>query len=128
MTASSAFTLASIISCGFSTTRPYPQKRLSPSRLQECLRIPTGGIYYVVLTSSYHLLSHNYRSSLTMLFQDDTGGLEVEDVHKPGTFIAATPLKNALIMNVGDLLMRWSNGSFSADPLFTPTIILYPFH
>ncbi|KAI9786554.1 MAG: hypothetical protein M1816_007878 [Peltula sp. TS41687] len=53
--------------------------------------------------------AHSDWSSLTMLFQDDIGGLEVEDVHKPGTFIPARPLKDALIMNVGDLLMRWSN-------------------
>lgn len=57
-----------------------------------------------------------------MLFQDDTGGLEVEDAHNPGTFIAAIPLKNVLIMNVGDLLMRWSNGS-SMPP--APFHILY---
>lgn len=49
-------------------------------------------------------------SALTMLFQDDTGGLEVENPLKAGEFMAATPLKNALVLNVGDLLMRWSNG------------------
>lgn len=49
-----------------------------------------------------------------MLFQDDAGGLQVENPKNPGSFIDATPMKNALVMNVGDLLMRWSNGaSFS---------------
>lgn len=53
--------------------------------------------------------AHSDWSSLTMLFQDDTGGLEFEDPRRPGTFMAAKPLRNALVMNVGDLLMRWSN-------------------
>jgi isopenicillin N synthase-like dioxygenase len=45
-----------------------------------------------------------------MLFQDDCGGLEVEDITAPGSYIPATPIKNAIVMNVGDLLQRWSNG------------------
>lgn len=53
--------------------------------------------------------AHTDWSSLTMLFQDDCGGLEVEDVSRPGTFVPATPLKNAIVVNVGDLLQMWSN-------------------
>jgi isopenicillin N synthase-like dioxygenase len=45
-----------------------------------------------------------------LLFQDSIGGLEVEIPNKPGTFVAVPPLANSLVMNVGDLLMRWSNG------------------
>lgn len=54
--------------------------------------------------------AHTDWSSITLLFQDDCGGLEVEDVSSPGTFVSATPIKNAIVMNVGDLLQRWSNG------------------
>ena len=54
--------------------------------------------------------AHTDWGSITMLFQDDCGGLEVENPHKPGEFVKAPPLKNACVMNVGDLLMRWSNG------------------
>lgn len=53
--------------------------------------------------------AHSDWGSITMLFQDDCGGLQVEDPAAPGTFVDATPLKRALVMNVGDLLMRWSN-------------------
>lgn len=49
-------------------------------------------------------------SSITLLFQDECGGLEVEDPQNPGIFIPATPIKNAIVMNVGDLLQMWSNG------------------
>lgn len=53
--------------------------------------------------------AHTDWSSITLLFQDDCGGLEVEDVNRPGSFVPATPIKNAIVMNVGDLLQRWSN-------------------
>jgi len=48
-----------------------------------------------------------------MLFQDDCGGLEIEDPKTPGKFIPAEPVPGALVLNVGDLLMRWSNGKKS---------------
>lgn len=54
--------------------------------------------------------AHSDWGSITMLFQDDCGGLQVENAKKPGEFVDATPIKGALVMNVGDLLMRWSNG------------------
>lgn len=54
--------------------------------------------------------AHTDWGSITMLFQDDCGGLQVEKVNQPGEFVEATPIKGALVMNVGDLLMRWSNG------------------
>ena len=56
--------------------------------------------------------AHTDWSSITMLFQDDCGGLEVEDINNPGQFIPATPVKNAIVINVGDLLQRWSNGMY----------------
>lgn len=59
--------------------------------------------------------AHTDWSSMTMLFQDDCGGLEIEDPNVPGRFIPAEPVKGALVMNVGDLLMRWSNGNKSTS-------------
>lgn len=54
--------------------------------------------------------AHTDWGSMTMLFQDDCGGLQVEDPNVPGKFVGVEPLEGALVMNVGDLLMRWSNG------------------
>ncbi|KAI0912320.1 hypothetical protein F4823DRAFT_622937 [Ustulina deusta] len=53
--------------------------------------------------------AHSDWGTITMLFQDDSGGLQVEDPNRQGHFVDATPMTNALVMNVGDLLMRWSN-------------------
>lgn len=60
--------------------------------------------------------AHSDWGSITLLFQDDCGGLEVEDPHTAGKFVPATPMPGALVMNVGDMLMRWSNGKHMIQP------------
>ena len=55
---------------------------------------------------------HTDWSTITLLFQDSIGGLEVEIPGRKGEFMPVPPLEhesNALVMNVGDLMMRWSN-------------------
>ena len=54
--------------------------------------------------------AHTDWSTMTILFQDECGGLQVEDPHTPGKFVDVPPVPGSLVMNVGDLLMRWSNG------------------
>ncbi|KAF4628613.1 hypothetical protein G7Y89_g9543 [Cudoniella acicularis] len=56
--------------------------------------------------SSARMPAHSDWGSITMLFQDDCGGLEVENQRVPGQFVKVTPIKNAIVMNIGDLLMR----------------------
>ena len=56
-------------------------------------------------------MAHTDWSSITLLFQDDCGGLEVEDVSKPGKFVPVDPIKNAVVVNAGDVLQMWSNGT-----------------
>ena len=46
-----------------------------------------------------------------MLFQDDCGGLEFEDPTQPGLFVPAKPTPGSLLLNVGDMLQRFSNGT-----------------
>ncbi|KAJ6264645.1 2-oxoglutarate-Fe(II) type oxidoreductase ppzD [Drechslerella dactyloides] len=48
-------------------------------------------------------------SAFTMLFQDDCGGLEVESPTTPGKFITVEPIEHACLVNIGDLMARWSN-------------------
>ncbi|AXI45750.1 isopenicillin N synthase family oxygenase [Sulfitobacter sp. SK012] len=49
---------------------------------------------------------------LTLLLQDDSGGLQVQS--KSGEWIEAPPIAGALVCNIGDLLARWSNNRFSS--------------
>jgi isopenicillin N synthase-like dioxygenase len=57
------------------------------------------------------LSSHTDFDSFTLLFQDDCGGLEVEKMGEPGVYLPVEPIEGALVMNIGDALMRWSNGT-----------------
>jgi isopenicillin N synthase-like dioxygenase len=50
---------------------------------------------------------HSDYGSITLLFQDNVGGLEVKS--PKGTFVRATPIENTIVVNAGDLLSRWSN-------------------
>ena len=51
---------------------------------------------------------HSDYGSVTFLFQDARGGLQVEG--QKGEFVDVTPIEGTIVMNAGDLLSRWSNG------------------
>lgn len=51
--------------------------------------------------------AHSDYGSITLLFQDDTGGLEVMSPKE--TWVRAIPIKDTVVINAGDLLARWSN-------------------
>ena len=53
--------------------------------------------------------AHSDFGTLTLLFQDSVGGLEVEDPHKQGSFRPAPPIEDTVLVNIGDLMARWSN-------------------
>ncbi|KAI0910964.1 hypothetical protein F4823DRAFT_588262 [Ustulina deusta] len=58
---------------------------------------------------------HSDWGIVTLLFQDSTGGLEVEDRTHPGTFFPVEPDDTTeMIVNAGDTLMRWTNGKVVA--------------
>ncbi|KAH9918335.1 flavonol synthase/flavanone 3-hydroxylase [Amylocystis lapponica] len=58
--------------------------------------------------------AHTDFGTCTMLFQDDCGGLEVESPHEPGKFLPAPPVPGAVVFNIGDFLMRWSNDTLKS--------------
>ncbi len=51
--------------------------------------------------------AHTDYGCITLLAQDDVGGLEV--LNKDGQWISAPPVKGALVVNIGDLMQRWTN-------------------
>ncbi|EED14117.1 gibberellin 20-oxidase, putative [Talaromyces stipitatus ATCC 10500] len=55
------------------------------------------------------IAAHSDFGTMTILFQDEVGGLEVEDIHDKGKFIPAPHIPGTAVVNIGDLLMRWSN-------------------
>ena len=57
---------------------------------------------------------HTDYGCLTLLWQDQVGGLEVQ-THE-GEWVTAHPIENTLVVNVGDLMMRWTNEGFKSTP------------
>jgi len=51
---------------------------------------------------------------LTVLCQDNVGGLQVEDIN--GEWIQAPPIPGTLLVNVADLLSRWTDGAYKSTP------------
>lgn len=55
---------------------------------------------------------HSDYGSITLLFQDNTGGLEVKS--PKGTWVRATPIENTIVVNAADMLSMWSNDSIKS--------------
>lgn len=58
---------------------------------------------------------HTDYGCLTLLLTDSTkGALEVQ--HRSGHWITADPLPGAFIVNIGDMIERWTNGLWKSTP------------
>jgi isopenicillin N synthase-like dioxygenase len=57
---------------------------------------------------------HTDYGLLTVLIQDDAGGLEVR--RADGTWLKAPPIPGAYVVNVADMLSRWTNGRWQSTP------------
>ncbi len=51
---------------------------------------------------------------LTVLCQDNVGGLQIEDIN--GQWMEAPPIDGTMIVNVADLLARWTDGAYKSTP------------
>ena len=57
---------------------------------------------------------HTDYGCVTLLYQDGTGGLQVKG--RGGDWLTAHPIPGTFVVNVGDLLHRWSNDRFISNP------------
>lgn len=53
--------------------------------------------------------AHTDFGSMTLLFQDEVGGLEVEDPNEKGRFVPVPHIPGTIVVNTGDFMQRWSN-------------------
>ncbi|KAJ3373734.1 hypothetical protein HDU91_004270 [Kappamyces sp. JEL0680] len=74
--------------------------------------------------------AHTDYGSLTLLFQDDRGGLQVKNFDNQ--FVPAPPIPGTIVINAGDLLARWSNDLIKStehrvvSPPYNPAEDIYP--
>jgi isopenicillin N synthase-like dioxygenase len=75
-------------------------------------------LYYIPLPPDADVdvsntVSHTDEGPLTILAQDRIGGLEVK--RRDGVWIAAPPVEGAYVINIGDMMMWWSNGRYLSN-------------
>lgn len=69
----------------------------------------------VIDADRFGVAPHSDYGCVTLLWQDETGGLQVRD-RTTKSWIEAEPITGTLVVNVGDLLERWSNDRFASTP------------
>ncbi|MEO9191019.1 MAG: 2OG-Fe(II) oxygenase family protein [Acetobacteraceae bacterium] len=57
---------------------------------------------------------HTDYGFITILAQDNAGGLEVR--RRDGTWLKARPIQGTWVVNVADMLARWTNGRWQSTP------------
>lgn len=63
----------------------------------------------------FGLAPHTDFGCMTLLWQDTSGGLEVLE-RSSQNWIAATPIEGTFVVNVADLLARWTNDRYASTP------------
>lgn len=96
-----------------------PGEGLSPTHAQSLFQLRL--LHYPAIAADElrenrrsRINAHSDFGTLTLLFQDKVGGLEIEDPKRPGVFRPAEPIDGCVLVNVGDLMARWSNDRYKS--------------
>jgi isopenicillin N synthase-like dioxygenase len=58
--------------------------------------------------------AHTDTGGITILSQDEVGGLEV--MLKTGEWVSVPPKEHSYVINLGEVMSKWSDGVFAATP------------
>ncbi|KAH8892672.1 thymine dioxygenase [Thozetella sp. PMI_491] len=89
--------------------KPYASKGDHVLRL---LHYPAIDPELSKLDSTVRIGSHTDYGSVTLLFTDDSGGLQIQ--YPDGEFYEIDPVPDAVVINAGDLLQIWSNDTIKS--------------
>lgn len=86
----------------------FETRQKNPITIQRLLHYPpqTG----VISEQEMGAGAHTDYGFLTILSQDDKGGLQVQN--RSGDWISAPPIKDAFIVNIGDFVQAFTNGKY----------------
>ena len=87
--------------------RPYFRKPLTQLRLLRYPPQPRDA-------GAQGVEAHTDPGAFTILLQDSIGGLEARN--RAGEWIVVPPIPYSLVINIGDMMQRWTNGRFASTP------------
>ncbi|MAE16737.1 MAG: 2OG-Fe(II) oxygenase [Deltaproteobacteria bacterium] len=87
---------------------------LGESNIMRVLHYPTLQNPDAVKSGQLRAGAHTDYGTHTLLLQDDTEGLEVQN--RDGEWVAAPSIPDTVLVNGGDLLARWTNDVFCSTP------------
>lgn len=58
--------------------------------------------------------AHTDYGGITLVWQDQAGGLEV--LNRDGVWVPAPPIPETFVVNIGDLMERWTNHVYASNP------------
>ena len=97
-----------------------PESGLSPTHSESLFQLrllhyPSVDAEQLRSNQRSRINAHSDFGTLTLLFQDKVGGLAVQDPTEPGTFRAAEPINDTVLVTIGDLIARWSNDRWKSS-------------
>ncbi|MCU1389899.1 MAG: 2OG-Fe(II) oxygenase family oxidoreductase [Ilumatobacteraceae bacterium] len=107
--------LMSAIAVGLGLDPEWFRRHLTadPTVLFRIFRYPDAGVATVAGTGEWGVAEHTDYGLLTMLAQDDRGGLQVES--RDG-WVDVAPIEDSFVCNIGDMLERMTGGRYRSTP------------